>query len=310
MSRLDTHTVSEKHLERFFNYACKRYNILLNRRAGLPVPWTDDPVLSAWRFTNVFREDDKTTTWFRDNVRDKMRRSPAVMMATIAFRAFNRIETGELLKDDLVSQNWDFAAWKEKLEARRAAGFPTITGSYIIRTPHGMNKIDGVLWTLREAKLREAALLHWHWHTPFAQRSQQSFWLVLREFPYLGDFTAAEVVCDLIHTDILEMANDLMTWTNPGPGCAAGLGMLLHGNSKAFDRHSRDDREVMMRIMARFLEASRPGYGYWPEEWPEWNLHTVEFCMCEMSKYIRGLAGLKLKRKYKHGMAHAEPLHN
>lgn len=299
MGRSNIHTVSDGHLERFFNYARERYNILLKRRAGLPAPWTDDPVLSTWRFTNIFREDDRNTQWFRENIRDKMRHSPAVMLATVAFRAFNKIETGELLKDDILNERWDLVAWKEKLEARKAAGFPTVTGAYIIRTPNGMSKIDGVLYTLREAKLREPALLQWLRETPVAERSQLGFWTVLKEFHYLGEFTAAEVACDLIHTDILETANDLMTWTNPGPGCAAGIGMLLHSNPKCFDRHAEKDREVMMRIMTLFLEASRPGQRYWPADWPEWNLHTVEFAFCEIGKHIKGLAGEKLKRKYR-----------
>lgn len=302
-------TVSDKHLERFFDFSRERYNILLRRRAGEPAPWTDDPVLATWRFCNVFREDDRTTAWFRENIRDPMKNSADVIMATMAFRAFNRVETGEILKPFLLAGNWDLSQWRQLLVERHAAGNPVCTGAYIIKTAPDMSKIDGVLWQLGQAKLREPQLLTWHWHTPAAERSQHGLWSVLRSFPYVGDFTANEIVVDLTHTSVLEMANDLATWTNPGPGCALGLGMLLHGNPQAYNRHSAGDRAAMMEIMYRFLAAARPRQGYWPEEWPEWTLHTVEWQFCELSKYLRGLAGQKLKRRY-HGMANPEPVCN
>jgi len=301
-------TVTDKHLTRFFDYARERYSILLRRCAGEPAPWTTDPVLSTWRFTNVFREDDKTTTWFREHIRDPLRHFPRVMVATIAFRAFNRIETGELLKPFLLKEDYNLRAWRETLlEYRGPDMLPLVTGAYIIKTPPNMTKLDGVLWIIEQAKLREPQLLQWHWNTGHADRSQRGLWEIIRKFPYMGDFTAAEVACDLIHTDILEDANDLMTWTNPGPGCAAGIGLLLHNNLAAYNRHSEKDRAVMMDVMDVFLQASRRPR-YWPEDWPEWNLHTVEFAFCEVSKYLRGLKGLKLKRRYKHGLVDAEPL--
>jgi hypothetical protein len=56
--------------ERFFAYARERHQIYLNREQGQPKPWTEEPVLQQYRFTNVFRELDKTTLWFKDKVRE------------------------------------------------------------------------------------------------------------------------------------------------------------------------------------------------------------------------------------------------
>ena len=61
-------------------------------------PWTLDPILRNYFFTNPFRENDKVTKWFAENIREPLRRYPEVLFATIAFRWYNHIEMGaELL---------------------------------------------------------------------------------------------------------------------------------------------------------------------------------------------------------------------
>lgn len=291
-------TVSELHLERFFAPARERYNILLRRQRGEPKPWTQDPVFQSWRFCNVFREDDRTTVWFRENIREPLRDNPSVMLATIAFRAFNRIETGEVLKPYLLADNWDLAEWEHDLRAFRRDGNSVVTGAYMIKTAPNMDKISGVLYQLREAKMREPGLLAWAKDYTPEKRSMQGLWELLRTFPYMGDFTSNEVVVDLSHTYVLERAPDKMTWTNPGPGCTIGIGMLLYANAEAFNRTSRKDREVMLEIMKYFLKASQEEK-HWPQQWPAWTLHTVQFWFCELQKFMKGQQGLKLKRRYK-----------
>ena len=70
--------IPEDRINDFFAYARKRHEIYLKRKAGEPPPWTDDPILQQYRFTNVFRELDKTTLWFKKYVRGPMRKSPEV----------------------------------------------------------------------------------------------------------------------------------------------------------------------------------------------------------------------------------------
>jgi hypothetical protein len=89
----------------FWDFARERHSIYLRRAAGDPPPWTDDPVLRTYRFCNIFRELDATTAWFRRYVRDPMRSRPEVLLATVLFRWFNRISSGEALfcQTDLAS---------------------------------------------------------------------------------------------------------------------------------------------------------------------------------------------------------------
>ena len=52
-------------VESFFGWIKERHNIYLSRAAGSPPPWTSDPILSKYKFTNPFRENDRVTVWMR-----------------------------------------------------------------------------------------------------------------------------------------------------------------------------------------------------------------------------------------------------
>jgi hypothetical protein len=77
----------DKHVTDYFTFITEHEAIRLRRAAGQPQRWTDDPILRDWRVCNVFREDDLTTAWFRDNVRSRLDGVP-VAFATV-FRFFN-----------------------------------------------------------------------------------------------------------------------------------------------------------------------------------------------------------------------------
>jgi hypothetical protein len=84
-------------VEQALYFMRERHDIHLRRQAGLPKPWTDDEILQANFFTNPYRENDKTTAWFRANVRDPLRDDSAVLLATTIFRWFYFIPTAEVL---------------------------------------------------------------------------------------------------------------------------------------------------------------------------------------------------------------------
>lgn len=103
-------------------WVAERHAIYLRRKAGEPKPWTDDPILQQFYFTNVYRELDKTTVWFRKNVREPLRDDLRVIFATAAFRWFNYIPTGEILRERGWLLNWNEADVVAELGARRDRG--------------------------------------------------------------------------------------------------------------------------------------------------------------------------------------------
>lgn len=279
-------------VEAFFAYARERHAVYLWRRAGKPRPWTTDSVLDRYRFTNVFRELDRTTIWFRENVRGPMSKEPSVLLATVLFRWFNRIATGEAmfqqeavgLGDELPGETaWDATLRGGDVGNLRAAILsycgkgPYVTGAYIIKTPDGMKKLDGVLWCVeqfmkegqpfgmqlgkRPYKLGWRSLAEGLINAP-GEVPLEEVWRWLIEFPFLGGFMAYEIVSDLRHTALLDQAPDIMTWANPGPGAARGAGRVLHGNKDYFNQHR--DKAKLNLVMQQLLAASQEPI-YWPE---------------------------------------------
>ena len=297
-----------RHAPAFFEYAKLRYNIFRRREMGRPEPWTSDPILGRYRFCNVFREDDRTTRWFRTHVRDDHRLAgrPELLLATVVFRMFNRISTGEAVfcqtdiegtPFELFAEDGNVGHLKKAILAGCGKRGPYVTGSYIISTPPGFPKLDGVLQVIKMF-WKDANVFGRHMETGLgwksvglilAQNRQmyglEEVWDWLRQFDYLGKFHSYEIVTDLRHTSLLGRAPDIMTWANPGPGARRGL-CRVHG----MDLDERIPREQQIKQMRELLVLSQDGR-MWSKEWPRWELRDVEHTLCEFDKYERARTG-------------------
>lgn len=280
----------EESIQQYFALARERYALMLRRRAGEPPPWTEDPVLRRYRFTCVHREDDRTTAWFRRALREPLRAEGwALVVATVAFRWFNRVEAGERLLHLLARGEWD---------EERALGLlrglkRTVTGAYIILGVRGLPKREGVcravsewLRLARERGLAEALR---------GATLQQAHALMAEGYPYMGGFMAYEVVTDLRHTDLLRPV-DAGVWAHFGPGARRGLGLLLHGHEARYtgSRASQEEASLEARSL---LQRSRDSEA-WPYQEAPWEAREVEHWLCEYSKYRHAAAGRRLKRRF------------
>jgi hypothetical protein len=281
-----------KHLAHYFETARTRYQIKLRREIGLPQhAWTEDLIFKTWRFTNVHREDDKTTVWFRQAVRGHVSGLRAIE-ACLIFRWFNRIETGHLIKDLLVD-GWDTEEARRRLRDVK----PLVTGAYMIHSPYGYNKLNGLLMAIDECRPRMGAWWDYVESGQAGDLTLATTYGFLRDLPNMGNFSAGEVVIDLRHTDVLNKARDINTWTVAGPGCAKGLGYMIHDDPKHWRYSSAADQREMLPLMLQVLEASR-SEEYWPAAWTPWELHEVEMWACEYCKYRTAQEGGSLKRRF------------
>jgi hypothetical protein len=303
------------HTPAFFEYARERYNIKLRRDAGKFWPWTEDPILQTFRFCNVFREDDKVTKWIRSVITDAGY-GERILGALIIARWFNRIETLEAMlpppgsvepffRSNLL-YNWDQTVripWAEEMRRRFAGVSPIVTAAYMIKTPAGMNKLDGLIWCIQQA-LPGALILARTLSAATKQRRSLTLEMVhgqLKQYPYLGDFMAYEVVTDLRHTNLLREAPDVHTWASPGPGAARGFARVQGAQLDTYKYSQEKDRKVLIAGMRDLLELSRSKL-YWPERWPAWEMREVEHTLCEFDKYERARLGEgQPKQRYRRG---------
>ena len=264
-------------VDEYFRTARERYRIMLRKDKGEPWPWTEDKVFQTWRFCNVHREHDKTTIWFRINIRNNPN-CIDVVRATFIFRWFNRIETGEKIKDLLLG-NWN----ANEAYSRLKDVHPVVTGAYMVKTPPGSNKLDGILNVIQES-LFDLYEMKTQWGD-----SLEKAWKDLCTLYCIGRFTAYEIVTDLRHTHVLRFAKDIHTWANAGPGCSRGLDEIV-------GEHITDPEEKL-EILKSLLDASY-NEKYWPKEFKSWELREAEHWSCEFYKYLRGQRGFRLKRRY------------
>jgi len=243
----------------------------------LEPPWTLDPILREFKFCQVYREDDRTTRWFREHIREPLRNKPEVLMATVIFRFFNLIETGHTLLDHNLHIEWDRLKAIEEVKKQPK----WITGAYIVKTPNRMDKVTGVaecithLWVERERILKDFD----HF------KSLSDAWSYLLRFPYIGPFVSYELVSDLRHTYLLENAEDICSWANAGPGAMRGLNRLT-GRPLEFCRRSWDWNGEMQALYKWCTENIDLSQFDKPFE-----MREVEGGLCEFDKYSRILHG-------------------
>lgn len=316
-------TISLERARPFFEYAREREAVRVRREEmGLPRPWTQDPVIDRYRFCNVYREDDATTRWFREWVRGPLSEKPEVLLATVVFRWFNRIATG----DAIFRQVGDYTpngagsirtAWEQYLLDKRTDSLrtailqhcengPYVTGAYIIKSPDGMSKLDGVLKCIsdfRDASARAKIIPrgyapkteYMNWYEMASGKldksisySMEQMWDWLRKFPFIGGFTAYEIVTDLRHTALLRGSPDIMTWANAGPGAIRGLNRL-HGRKVGLGAVSY----VAVCEMRELLDMARGEFAHvWPtREGQPVEMRDIEHTLCEFDKYERTRLG-------------------
>ncbi len=82
----------------FWRFAFERQEIFFKRVARLPPPWTSDPVMLSYRFTNVYRASDRVSQYLiRRVIYEGDQSEEEVFFRTLLFKIFNRIETWEIL---------------------------------------------------------------------------------------------------------------------------------------------------------------------------------------------------------------------
>lgn len=274
-------------LDRFMYWISERRQILMNRRAGKLKPYTDDEILQSHYFTNVEREDDKVTTWLRENVRDPLAEDPSVIFAVIAFRWFNWIPTGEFLHSHGYLTKWNTVKVIDGLLGFQHHGLQVFTGAFNISNSGSTKpKINRVC----EDYIQPV----WHMiraiNDGLIGSNMARAFKILKEQLGLGGsgFMAGQIICDLAYTYVLRDAEDWWTWCTWGPGSKRGMNRV-YGLSEDFPM-PRAEWDIRLGALRRQIRE---------ELHLELHARDVQNCLCEFSKYERALWDQgHLKRRY------------
>lgn len=286
-------------VEEFYSFIREREAIRQRKKNNMIPPWTEDPILGAWKFTNVKREHDRTSFMLKRCFYSDHYNAPrAELLFNCAMaRYFGTYEfalavgwcTTEEMQDPALLLSW----LKAVARTRMAAGERVFTGAYII-TNNGISGpkqdvvcdvfLKDLLKNLDSIVLAARTLAGkmvtdtWNWR-PLVERLQQ-----VRGFGGSG-FMAKETVLDLAYTGFWPDGGpaDRNEWTPVGPGSMRGAARVA--GKPPGSKLGQD--ETLGVCKALFAQCGN----YWPMGYPELELTDIQFQLCEFDKYERVKGG-------------------
>ena len=305
--------INDENLLHLYNFITRRYKIHLRKDVlKKPQPWTKDPVLQEFRFTNVRREHDRETLWLINHVTSNHKVSyDDKLMNCILFRLFNKHETSELISQPIMFNNsWDPEAYRDVFEVAemRDPQYIFFTGAFITG---GMKR--ALKWYLPKGTEEDSMPMRVmkfmeHLYTDQvvskikACKTQKDVYDLLRGYLGIGDFLAYQMFVDM--TYIAEFPFSENEFTAAGPGCKMGLNFLfLDRDGMSYEECLFWLRENLGGLFADVLEKPWDPHKLF-KDLPEYdrclNVMSLENCFCELSKYIRAKTGTgRPRKKYK-----------
>ena len=270
-------------VESFFGWINERHAIYQRRINEKSAPWTEDPILREYKFTNPFRENDRVTVWMRRNWTLPSLSNEELVFNCCLFRMIGTI--GFAQQHGLVLENlgWDPQETKQLIEKRLAEKKSTFTGAYIItnqgiKAPKSEVVIDHFLrpvWGNRK-RLTEKIMGN---KSCGLQNAHQEL-MKYKGFGG-GGFMAYEVVTDLFYTKVLANAGDRYLWANAGPGAKRGLNRIHDRPLKQSIKETNCQQE-----MRKLLEVASD-YIKDHINIDDVDMRCIEHSLCEWDKYER-----------------------
>lgn len=263
----------------YWRFAAERQEIFFKRIHHASGPWTDDPILKEFKFTNTFRAADRVSQYLIRNVIYKGDQAfEEVFFRTILFKFFNRIGTWELIERELGEISYaDFSikSYDRVLSSAMAKGLRVYSAAYIMptggqRRPKHQMHLD-LLKRMMDEELPA--------QIESAKTMGQGFDLLIG-YPTIGNFLAYQFITDLNYSANLSFSE--MEFTMPGPGAMDGI-------RKCFSDLGGLSEPEIIKLMAerQHFEFDRLGLKFKDLWGRPLQLIDCQNIFCEVDKYSR-----------------------
>lgn len=307
-------------LDMFLHFVNERYKIHLRKDIKqIHPPYTEDPILKQFRFTNIRREHDKETKWLIQNITSNSKLSyEDKLLNCILFRLFNKHETAELIGMPIeftkfyMPEIYRFAfAKQQKLNPK----YVFFTGAF---NTGGLKR--ALKWYLPEGRAdsMEMRVMYFmqylldegitHYLTASDAESPEAVCELLQSYMGIGEFLSYQMFVDMTYIEKFPFSEN--EFTIAGPGAKLGLKFLfddianmsaeelifwLRDNWEALNQYNTqkgNKHTVSPKILMEDL----------PEDDRRMNVMSLENCMCEFSKYYKTKNGIgRPRQKYRGG---------
>ncbi|MEM1169235.1 MAG: nucleotide kinase domain-containing protein [Cyanobacteria bacterium P01_H01_bin.35] len=288
----------------YWRFAAERQKIFFKKLENRLVPWTDDPILSTYKFTNAYRASDRTSQYLINHViyrNDLPNSIDEVFFRIILFKIFNKIETWNLLEKKLgpiVYSDYSFDRYNKVLVEAMASSQAIYSAAYIM--PSGGKQLGG--YTAKHQnhlKLIENMMLDELPKELADAKNMHRGFDLFRKYPTIGDFLAYQFITDVNYSQITNFSE--MDFVIPGPGA-------LDGIRKCFlDLGGLNEPEIIKLMVDRQeSEFERLGLEFQSLWGRKLQLIDCQNLFCEVDKYSRirhpdisGISGrTRIKQKY------------
>lgn len=281
----------------YFKNMVERQNIWHKRvMLGLQAPWTEDPVMSRYHFTNVDRKLDRVTLFYIDNVlpnlQDNDESRKFLLLNTFIYRLFVRPDTWKVI-GYLLPESWeaDWESAKERLRKHRADGNVVFTDAYYVNdlkaaNPNpetNSNKTENAICLIQYIIDNLDEISEYVFN---ADNNMESVVNYLTRIPGVGLFNSYEACLDLAmveeFTGIEYVSWTADFWANVGPGCKKGIDYVFE------NRGGLDYTQVVFFVASVYKsEFERLGLTYmFQPGTTELDLRCLEGWFCESQKYF------------------------
>ena len=286
----------------YWRFAAERQAVYFRRLADPVGPWTDDPILDEYRFTNVYRAADRVSQYLVRNVQYDPTRSKApteVFFRTILFKMFNRVETWEALERHLGPISWQSTSldWiSDALDQKIRKDERIYSAAYIMPSPaFGHNRKHANHLALLDRIMRDGlpGML-------VSVKSLKSAYELILMYPGLGPFLAFQYCIDLNYSTLMNFSE--ADFVVAGPGALDGIAKCFHNAQSEnpstiinwmVERQDYEFSRLNLRFDGLFGRRLQPV--------------DCQNIFCEVSKYARvaypdvpGKSGRKrIKQRYK-----------
>ena len=266
----------------YWRFAVERQEVFFRRLEGCSPPWTHDPILANYKFTNAYRASDRVSQYLiRNVIYEGLQSSQEVFFRTLLFKIFNKIETWELLKaafGEVEYSSYSFDAYDKVLSQALAAGRAIYSAAYIMPSA---GRVFGYTKKHRNhLKLIEGMMADDVPQRIAGARTMRDAFGLLRSYPSIGDFLAYQFVTDLNYSEITNFLE--MEFVVPGPGaldgirkCFSDLGGLTEADLIRVVAERQEDEFQRLGLRFRDLWGRRL------------QLIDCQNLFCEVSKYAR-----------------------
>lgn len=295
----------------YWKFAAERLAIYYRRLADPNGPWTSDPILREYRFTNTYRAADRVSQYLIREVqyRDDRSQAPAeIFFRTILFKIFNKIETWEFLEKKLGPLSWqasNLESISDTLDYLIQNGHRIYSAAYIMPSPafghqrKHSNHLAMLSKMMRDGLPARISRAH----------SFHSAYEMILEYPGLGPFLSFQYSVDLNYSTLLDFEEG--DFVVAGPGAIDGITKCFT-NTRSIDpariiyamveRQNEEFRRLGLVFQGLFGRPLQP--------------IDCQNLFCEISKYARvahpsvgGSAGrTRIKQRYRtHAGTSASP---